>query len=85
VQESHEYLYWEFHARGGRQAVRYGDWKGVRLGFFDDPNSPIELYNLREDPAEVNDLSAEQPEIVEKIDAFMRTAHEPNPNFPIYE
>lgn len=85
LQGSHEFLYWEFHGRGGRQAVRFGDWKGVRLGFFDDPDSPIELYDLSVDPAEARDVAAEQPEIVEKIDAFMRAAHQPNPNFPIYQ
>jgi arylsulfatase A-like enzyme len=84
LQESHRYLYWEFHARGGRQALRYDDWKGVRLGFFDDPNSPLELYNLREDPAESTDLAAEYPAIVEKIDALMREAHTPHDSFPIY-
>lgn len=84
LQESHEYLYWEFHARGGRQAVRYGDWKGVRLGFFDDPNSPLELYDLSVDPAEANNLAAERSDIVERINALMRAAHEPNENFPIY-
>lgn len=29
-QEKHEYLYWEFHELGGRQAVRKDNWKLVR-------------------------------------------------------
>ena len=29
-QLNHEYLYWEFHEKGGRQAVRRGNWKAVR-------------------------------------------------------
>lgn len=85
VQLQHPYLYWEFHGRGGRQAVRYGDWKGVRLNFNEDPNGPIELYHLGEDPTESNNIAAEHPEIVERIDRFMREAHHPHPNFPIYE
>jgi arylsulfatase A-like enzyme len=85
AQEAHDYLYWEFHGRGGRQAVRYGDWKGVRYGFFEDPNSLIELYDLSQDPGETQDLAAKHPELVEKIDGLMRAAHEPNENFPIYE
>jgi arylsulfatase A len=31
-QRDHNYLYWEFHERGGRVAVRMGKWKGVRNG-----------------------------------------------------
>ncbi|MEM7110415.1 MAG: arylsulfatase, partial [Bacteroidota bacterium] len=29
-QQQHEYLYWEFHEKGGRQAIRLGNWKGVK-------------------------------------------------------
>src|SRR5690606_16194264 len=29
-QDSHEFLYWEFPAYGGQQAVRMGQWKGLR-------------------------------------------------------
>ncbi len=85
LQAKHDYLYWEFHGRGGRQAIRYGDWKGVRQGFFDDPNAPIELYDLSTDPSESNNLAKQHPEVVEKIDAMMRAAHEPHPSFPIYK
>ena len=28
----HEFLYWEFHEKGFRQAVVMGDWKAVRMG-----------------------------------------------------
>ena len=30
-QPQHKYLYWEFHENNGRQAVRWNNWKGVRL------------------------------------------------------
>ena len=30
-QKNHDHLYWEFHAQGGKQAVRKGKWKAVRL------------------------------------------------------
>ena len=46
-QEDHESLYWEFHeGRASKQAVRMGDWKGVRLS----PSGPLELYDLATDP-----------------------------------
>ncbi len=68
-------MYWEYHGRSwqGAQAVRIGDWKGVRLGGHDDPEAPIELYNLADDPAETNDMATQHPDIVGRIDAIMRS------------
>jgi arylsulfatase A-like enzyme len=31
-QKKHKFLYWEFHERGSKQAVRMGRWKAVRFG-----------------------------------------------------
>ena len=56
-QEQHEYLYWEFHERGFRQAIRMGDWKGVRLA----NGAKIELYDLAKDLGEKNNIAGEQP------------------------
>lgn len=71
-QPKHEYLYWEHHGRfNGSQAVRYGNWKGVRIEAHNNPEAPIALYNLAEDISESNDVSEIYPEIVRKIDDFM--------------
>ncbi|MFN7706841.1 MAG: arylsulfatase, partial [bacterium] len=46
--EQHEFLYWEFHEQGFRQAALYqGRWKGIRSGGAD---KPIVLYDLLNDP-----------------------------------
>ena len=45
-QKQHEFLYWEFHENGGRQAVRFGNWKGVKYTAAEKQDSPIQLYNL---------------------------------------
>jgi arylsulfatase A-like enzyme len=74
-QTSHDYLYWEFLERGGKQALRIGDWKGVRLNMSINANAPIELYNLASDLGEQNNIAAENPEIVKKIDSIMREEH----------
>ncbi len=68
-------MYWEYHGRSwkGAQAVRLGDWKGVRLGGRDDPDAPIELYDLAADPGETRNVAATHPEIIAKIDAVMRS------------
>lgn len=81
-QKQHQYLYWEFHEDGGKQAVRIGDWKGVRLNVFKDQNAPIALYNLQNDPGEVSDLAAAHPEIVKQISQLVQQSHIENEVFP---
>ena len=78
----HEYLYWEFPSYGGQQAIRYGNWKGVRTGLFKNPDAPIQLYNLREDIAEQNDVADQHPGIVQLLDSLMKASHTPSETFP---
>lgn len=79
-QQTHKYLYWEFYEQGGKQAVRYGQWKGIRLNVMQNRYGPIELYNVVDDPSESKNLAKQYPEIVARIAAFMVEAHE-NPEF----
>lgn len=79
-QGQHEYLYWEFHENGGRQAVRMGDWKGIAYGL--DQGRRVRLYNLKQDPTESVDLASDYPEMASKMDSLMRTSHVPSPDFP---
>lgn len=81
-QADHEFLYWEFPAYGGQQAVRYGKWKGVRQGLFKEPSAPLELYDLSTDIAESNDLAQQYPEIVSLLDSLMTASHIPSQTFP---
>lgn len=77
-QAQHPYLYWEFHERGGRIAVRMGKWKGVRYNVFKEPNRPMELYDLSKDPGEQKDLARMHPEVVQQIAAIMQQARTPS-------
>ena len=72
-QAGHAYLYWEYHGRGGSQAVRMGDWKGIRTEVHRNPEAKIQLYDLVEDIGEQQDLADEHPEIVEQIQRLMHT------------
>ncbi|MGY8945113.1 MAG: sulfatase-like hydrolase/transferase, partial [Flavobacteriales bacterium] len=75
-QKQHDFLYWEFPAYQGQQAVRMGKWKGIRKNIFKG-NMKIELYNLETDLEELNDVSSKYPEVVEKISEVMLEEHEP--------
>lgn len=73
-QKNHDYLYWEFPSYGGQQAIRMGSWKGFKKDLFKG-DSPLQLYDLSKDPKELNDLVAAHPEIVKKMEKFLKEAH----------
>src|SRR5437867_5290563 len=75
----HEFLYWEFHEGGTRQAVRMGDWKAVRLA----PGKPLELYHLKTDLGERENVAEEHPDVIEKIEKYLKTARTENEHWPI--
>ena len=74
--KKHEYLYWEFPAYNGQQAVRMGRWKGIRKDIFDD-NLDIELFDLDKDKQEQNNVAANFPDVIEKIETIMKREHAP--------
>jgi len=85
-QEEHEFLYWEYHAYGAMQAVRMGDWKGIRLNIREHPDGHIALYNLANDVGETTDVSEKYPDVVAQIRTAMATrslshVKEWNPNW----
>lgn len=75
-QKVHDFLYWELLEYTGQQAVQMGDWKGVRKGMFEG-NLEVELYDLKGDPQEQNNVASQYPEVVAQIEAIMQQAHEP--------
>jgi len=80
-QPTHKFLYWEFHERGGKQAILSDPWKAVRLGVGKDPDGPLELYNLDEDPFEENNVADKHPELVEKFATMMKEERIPSAKF----
>lgn len=84
-QKQHEYLYWEFHEGGGRQAVRSGNWKAVRLNVFDKNKTTVELYNLNKDPHEKQNIASLYAEIVKRMIMLMDEAHTASEIFPFGE
>lgn len=71
-QKQHEFLYWEFHEGGFKQAALYlGRWKGIRRG---SAEASIVLYDQQSDIAEQHDVADKHPDVVAKIDQFLKTA-----------
>ncbi len=80
-QQQHEYLYWEFHERGGRIGIRKGDWKGVRYDVLKNPTSPLELYNLKTDIGETTNVSTQHPEIIQEMETILANVRTPSEVF----
>ncbi|MEW6236584.1 MAG: sulfatase-like hydrolase/transferase [Candidatus Omnitrophota bacterium] len=63
----HEEIFWGL---GEQRAVRAGDWKLLlngKLDFEEKSESPVLLYNLKDDPGETKDLKEQHPDLVEKL------------------
>lgn len=80
------FLYWEFPAYGGQQAIRQGRWKAIRQNMR-RPNNPdplkVELYDLAVDRGEMNDIAPEHPDIVSRLSDLMASARTPSDRYPM--
>ena len=75
-QQKHEFLFWEYPEYGGQVAIRMGDWKLIRKNLKNKKKEPtLELYNLKEDIREENNVASEHPEIVAKAAKIFAEQH----------
>jgi arylsulfatase len=82
LQLLHDDFYWEFSGYGGQQAVISGEWKAVRQNLVKGVVK-TELYNLRKDEAEKDDVAAKHPEVVERLEKLLKEQHTPSADFPL--
>jgi arylsulfatase A-like enzyme len=75
----HDFFYWEFHERGFQQAARSGDWKSVRS----QAGEPLELYNLSTDLGEKTNVAAKNPDVVARMEKYLKTARTASDQWPI--
>jgi len=78
-QEKHEFLYWEipdydwskhyYPETSLQQAVRKGNWKLVRHFTYE----PWELYNIKDDPYEKNNIASSYPNMVKELENLIKT------------
>ncbi|MDN5288165.1 MAG: N-acetylgalactosamine-6-sulfatase [Mucilaginibacter sp.] len=73
-QEQHPYLYFEYPEYGGQQAIRIGNWKGVRLNLLKG-NATWSLYDLNTDEKEQNDVAGSHQDIIQKMIAISKKEH----------
>lgn len=76
-----DHFYWELHEAASLQAVRFGDWKAVRNG----PETPVELYDLKTDPGESDNLAAEKPDLVSKAESLMKSSRTGHSDWPLVQ
>jgi arylsulfatase A-like enzyme len=72
------FLYWEYFEKGFQQAVRWGDWKTVTR----KPGQKMELYDLANDIGETEDVASQHPDVVARIEAYLKTARTESKEFP---
>lgn len=60
TRQPHDHLYWYFN---GSRAIRHGDWKLA----WDTKVKKWELYNLKTDRTETDDLAAQHPGITKSL------------------
>ena len=77
IDTDNRYLYWEFP--GKQRAIRHGEWKAESIG----QGHPVELYNIKEDPTEQNNLAEKYPKMVKALDKMMKKMHHPSPYWPL--
>ena len=74
-------LYWEFHERGFQQAIRWNNWKAIKLG----EDESWELYDLTADVAETNNIAGDHPDIVSFLAGKAGESREESVSWPTSE
>ena len=58
-----------------------GDWKAIRLRL----NEPLQLYDLSKDIHEDHDVALEHPDVLAKIEEYLKTARSENKDWPLLD
>ena len=77
-----ELMIWDFANYGGLVAIRDGKWKALRRDVAKQKPTPWELYDVEADIAEANDLAAEHPDVVKRLEKAFIDTRVVEPDFP---
>jgi len=84
-QTQHEYLYWEFTEKGGKQAIRKENFKAIKLEVLKDPDAEIMLFDLDSDPGESRNIANQHPQIIDEMRLLFHKARTKSPEFPLFK
>ena len=73
------FLYWEYFESGFQQAVRWKQWKAIRL----KRGEPLILFNLSKDLAEEHNVASGNPDVIARIEEYLKTARTESLNWPL--
>ncbi len=76
-----DYFYWELHEGVSKQALRFDHWKAVK----NSPSAAIEIYDLKTDPGEKNNVAATQADVLKKAADLFTTARVNDPKWPRFD
>lgn len=72
------HIYWEFYERGFQQAIRQGNWKGVKLA----PDSAWALYDLSNDLSESINIADDHPDIIARFASLAESGRTESVSWP---
>ena len=80
-QKLHDYLYWDYgHIRDNfMQAARWKNWKGIRY----NKTGKIEIFNLKDDPGEENNIASGRPDLVKHFNEILKETYVPSADYPV--
>ncbi len=67
----HEFFHWELRGRNVWHTVRMGDWEVVQP----IAGAPPELYNLKTDPGETNNVADKNPAVVKSFQGILKNGN----------
>jgi len=73
------FIYWEYFESGFQQAVRWKQWKAIRL----KRGEPLVLFDLSKDLAEEHDVASQNHEVISRIEEYLKTARTESLNWPL--
>jgi arylsulfatase A len=83
-QTQHDYLYWEFTEQGGKQAIRRGNFKALKLDVLKNSTAEIMLFDLDSDPGESRNIAGKYPQIKDEMRMLFKKGRTESIDFPLF-